>query len=92
MAKSKANNSNDEVYLIDALEKYAEVMNELLSEMGVDSRNYTREDLHDFARTGFAEFQKIYDEFVLWVVYGNDKKAQTRAMLRAIRDKKGRRY
>ena len=92
MAKSKANNLNDEVYLIDALEKYAEVMNELLSEMGVDSRTYTREDLHDFARTGFAEFQKIYDEFVLWVVYGNDKKAQTRAMLRAIRDKKGRRY
>ena len=92
MAKSKANNSNDEVYLIDALEKYAEVMNELLSEMGVDSRNYTREDLHDFARTGFAEFQKIYDEFVLWVVYGDDKKAQTRAMLRAMRDKKGRRY
>ena len=92
MAKSKAENLNDEVYLIDALEKYAEVMNELLSEMGVDSRNYTREDLHDFARTGFAAFNKIYDEFVLWVVYGNDKKAQTRAMLRAMRDKKGRRY
>lgn len=92
MDKPKANNSNDEVYLIDALEKYAEVMNELLSEMGVDSRNYTREDLHDFARTGFAEFQKIYDEFVLWVVYGNDKKAQTRAMLRAMRNKKGRLY
>jgi hypothetical protein len=92
MDKPKDNNQNDEVYLIDALEKYAEVMNELLSEMGVDSRNYTREDLHDFARTGFAEFQKIYDEFVLWVVYGNDKKAQTRAMLRAMRNKKGRLY
>lgn len=92
MAKSNNNNLDDEVYLIDALEKYAEVMNELLSEMGIDSRNYTREDLHDLARTGFAEFQKIYDEFILWVVYGNDKKAQTRAMLRAMRDKKGRRY
>ena len=92
MDKPKDNNQNDEVYLIDALEKYAEVMNELLSEMGVDSRNYTREDLHDFARTGFAEFQKIYDEFVLWVVYGNDRKAQTRAMLRAMRNKKGRLY
>lgn len=92
MEKPKDNNQNDEVYLIDALEKYAEVMNELLSEMGVDSRNYTREDLHDFARTGFAEFQKIYDEFVLWVVYGNDKKAQTKAMLRAMRNKKGRLY
>lgn len=92
MDKPKDNNQNDEVYLIDALEKHAEVMNELLSEMGVDSRNYTREDLHDFARTGFAEFQKIYDEFVLWVVYGNDKKAQTRAMLRAMRNKKGRLY
>lgn len=92
MAKSNNNNLDDEVYLIDALEKYAEVMNELLSEMGIDSRNYTREDLHDLARTGFAEFNKIYDEFILWVVYGNDKKAQTRAMLRAMRDKKGRRY
>ena len=92
MDKPKDNNQNDEVYLIDALEKYAEVMNELLSEMGVDSRNYTREDLHDFARTGFAEFQKIYDEFVLWVMYDNDKKAQTRAMLRAMRNKKGRLY
>lgn len=92
MAKSNNDNLDDEVYLIDALEKYAEVMNELLSEMGVDSRNYTREDLHDFARTGFAEFQNIYDEFVLWVVYGNDKKAQTMAMLKAMRNKKGRRY
>ena len=92
MDKPKDNNQNDEVYLIDALEKYAEVMNELLGEMGVDSRNYTREDLHDFARTGFAEFQKIYDEFVLWVMYGNDRKAQTRAMLRAMRNKKGRLY
>ena len=92
MDKPKDNNQNGEVYLIDALEKYADVMNELLSEMGVDSRNYTREDLHDFARTGFAEFQKIYDEFVLWVVYGNDRKAQTRAMLRAMRNKKGRLY
>ena len=92
MAKSNNNNLDDEVYLIDALEKYAEVMNELLSEMGIDSRNYTREDLHDLARTGFAEFNKIYDEFVLWVVYGNDKKAQTMAMLRAMKNKKGRRY
>ena len=87
MAKSNNNNLDDEVYLIDALEKYAEVMNELLSEMGIDSRNYTCEDLHDLARTGFAEFQKIYDEFILWVVYGNDKRAKTMAIMRAMRGK-----
>ena len=81
-----------DVHLEDALDLYAKVMDEILSEMGVNGHDWTREDLHDLARTGFAEFQKIYDEFILWVVYGNDKKAQTMAMLRAMRNKKGRRF
>ena len=75
-----------EYELLDALDLYAQVMNEILSEMGVDSRNYTREDLHELARAGFAEFNKIYDEFVLWVLYGNDKRARTMAMMRAARN------
>lgn len=45
---------NDEVYLIDALEKYAEVMNELLSEMGVDSRICTT--LHALALRSSRRF------------------------------------
>lgn len=76
-----------EYELLDALDLYGQVMNEILSEMGVDSRNYTREDLHDLARTGFAEFNRIYDEYVLWVLYGNDKRAKTMAMMRAAKNK-----
>ena len=75
-----------EYELLDALDLYAQVMNDILSEMGVDSRNYSREQLHEFARAGFAEFNNIYDEFVLWVLYGNDKRARTMAMMRAARN------
>lgn len=76
-----------DVHLEDAWDLYAKTMDEILSEMGVNGQDWTREDLHDLARTGFAEFQKIYDEFILWVVYGNDKRAKTMAIMRAMRGK-----
>ena len=75
-----------EYELLDALDLYAQVMNDILSEMGVDSRNYSREQLHELARAGFAEFNGIYNEFVLWVLYGNDKRAKTMAMVRAAKN------
>ena len=75
-----------EYELLDALDLYAQVMNEILGEMGVDSSRFEREDLHELARAGFAEFNRIYDEFVLWVLYGNDKRARTMAMMRAARN------
>lgn len=81
-----------DVHLEDAWDLYAKAMDEIMQEIGISSDKFTREDLHDLARTGFAEFQKIYDEFILWVVYGDDKKAQTMAMLRAMKNKKGRRF
>lgn len=76
-----------DVHLEDAWDLYAKAMDEILSEMGVNGQDWTREDLHDLARTGFAELQKIYDEFILWVVYGNDKRAKTMAIMRAMRGK-----
>lgn len=76
-----------DVHLEDAWDLYAQAMDEILGEMGVNGQDWTREDLHDLARTGFAEFQKIYDEFILWVIYGNDKRAKTMAIMRAMRGK-----
>ena len=87
--KSTQQPRNDEPVeyeLLDALDLYAQVMNEILGEMGVDSSRFEREDLHELARAGFAEFNRIYDEFVLWVLYGNDKRARTMAMMRAARN------
>jgi hypothetical protein len=75
-----------EYELLDALELYAQVMNEILAEMGVDSREYSREQLHELARAGFAEFNGIYNDFILWVLYGNDKRAKTMAMVRAAKN------
>ena len=75
-----------EYELLDALDLYAQVMNEILGEMGVDSSRFEREDLHELARAGFVEFNRIYDEFVLWVLYGTDKRARTMAMMRAARN------
>ena len=75
-----------EYELLDALDLYAQVMNEIFGEMGVDSSRFEREDLHELACAGFAEFNRIYDEFVLWVLYGNDKRARTMAMMRTTRN------
>lgn len=81
-----------DVHLEDAWDLYAKTMDEIMQEIGISSDKFTREDLHDLARTGFGEFQKIYDEFILWVIYGNDKRAKTMAILKAMKNKKGRRY
>ena len=84
--QQQRNDESVEYELLDALDLYAQVMNEILGEMGVDSSRFEREDLHELARAGFAEFNRIYDEFVLWVLYGNDKRARTMAMMRAARN------
>ncbi len=75
---------------VDALDRFAEELDKILSEIGVSGENYSRDDLRDLARTGFAEFNKIYDEYLMWVMYGDDKKAKTLAMIRAARNKKKR--
>lgn len=72
-----------EYELLDALDLYADIMNEILSEMGVDGKNYTRDELKSFAKAGFAEFDNIWQDFLLWVLYGDDKRAKTMAIVRA---------
>ena len=78
----------DEVKLLDALDLYGEVMNQILAEMEVDGSKYTREELHQLARAGFDEFDRTYEEFILWVLYGDDQKAKTLARIRASRNRK----
>ena len=80
---------SEEYKLLDALDLYGDIMNEILTEVGVDSNKFTREDLHDLARTGFSKFNDIWQEFVLWVLYGDDKRAKTMALLKAARRKNG---
>lgn len=80
---------SEEYELLDALDLYGDIMNEILAEVGVDSSKFTREDLHDLARTGFSKFNGIWQEFVLWVLYGDDKRAKTMALLKAARRKNG---
>ena len=68
---------------IDAHVKFAKILEDMLDEKGIDHNNYTQKELHQFIKDGTSISQECWEEYLLWVLYGDDKKAKTRAMLRA---------
>lgn len=76
---------------IDEADKFAEVINQLMDELGMDASWCTREELHEAVRACYAVRGKCWDEFVLWCLYGDDTRAKTMALARAqIRTRGGR--
>lgn len=69
--------------LIDAPVKFTKILEDMLDEKGINHNNYTQKELHQFFRDGTSVFQECWEEYEMWLLYGDDKKAKTRAMLRA---------
>lgn len=75
-----------DVRLLDSLDVFACVVDELMGDMGLDSRKYTRDEIRYMVRECFSVHEECWQEFVLWVIYGNDKRAKTLAVMRAGRN------
>lgn len=75
--------SMDAPYLIDAPERFAQELNQMMSEMGMDGSTYTPKELHFIVGSCFDEHPDMYAEFMAWVEHGDDQRAKTLDVLRA---------
>lgn len=66
----------------DALDVHARVINDLMSELGMDGRKYTSEELHCLVRECFDMFGECWREYALWVLFGDDIRSRTMAIMR----------
>lgn len=68
---------------VDADELFSVTASRLMAEMGLDYDRYTVDEMHRFYEAIAAQNQSCWDEFVLWVTCGDDKRERTRLMLKA---------
>ena len=68
---------------VDADELFAVTASRLMAEMGLDYGSYTTEEMHQFYEVVAAESQSCWDEFMLWLACGDDKRERTRMLLKA---------
>ena len=71
------------VRLVDADELFTQAATQLMAEMGIGYDRYTKEEMHEFTQAVVAESSAIWEEFILWVTCGDDKRERTRMLLKA---------
>lgn len=73
---------SDDTELKDADDIYTNTMNEIFDKFDVNLEKYTREEIHELAKLGTSQFSRCYDELMLWVLYGDNKRLFTRHLLK----------
>ena len=68
---------------VDADELFSVTASRLMVEMGLDYGKYTVAEMHQFYEAIAAQSQACWDEFMLWVACGDDKRERTKLLLRA---------
>ena len=75
--------TDSDVSLKPARQVFADALSELMVEMGMDYDRYTKKELSQAIAICTSEYDSIYADFMAWVEYGDDKRMQTRDILRA---------
>lgn len=68
---------------VDADEVFSVTAARLMGEMGLDYDKYTREEMQQFYDCICAASESCWEEFLLWVSCGEDRRERTRLLLRA---------
>ena len=69
--------------VIDADQLFATEVARLMGELGINYDRFTVEEMHQLYAVAVAEAPAIWDEFMLWVACGDDKRERTRILLKA---------
>ncbi len=69
--------------LVDADELFAVTASRLMAEMGLDYGSYSIDEMHQFYDAIAAASSSCWDEFMLWVACGDDRRERTRMLLKA---------
>jgi len=74
----------EETYLIDASHLFSVTVSNMMSESGISHDTFSNEEIEDMIRLCVRRgFMPCWEEFMAWVVYGNDKRQMTLAAVRA---------
>jgi hypothetical protein len=76
------------VSLIDVDDLFVRAASQLMAEMGIGFETYSKEEMDQLTRAVCSESAAIWDEFMLWVACGDDKREKTRMLLKANRVKR----
>lgn len=68
---------------VDADELFSVTASRLMVEMGLDYDRYSKDEMHQFFDVIAAASESCWDEFMLWVACGDDKRERTRMLLKA---------
>ena len=82
---------HEEYELIDRDQYFAAAVSKIMGDMGIDYDKYSIEEMHQFFADAVSVEQECWDELMLWVACGDDKRERTKILLRA-QMMKGRRY
>lgn len=68
---------------VDADQLFSLTASRLMVEMGLDYDRYSVEEMHVFYEAIAEASESCWDEFMLWVACGDDKRERTRMLLKA---------
>lgn len=68
---------------IDADELFSVTAARLMGEMGLDYDRYTNDEMGQFYDAIVSVSESCWEDFLLWVSCGDDRKERTRMLLRA---------
>lgn len=75
-------NSEREFY--DASYLFSRTVSDLMGESGINHDTFTDDEIEDMIGVCVSRgFKATWEEFVAWVLYGNDAKQRTLALIRA---------
>ena len=76
--------AEESVRLVDGYWKFSSAPSDQMGEFGIGYDTCTREQVYATIAICCSEFERCWDEFVLWVVHGDDERAKTMEILRAL--------
>lgn len=68
---------------VDADQLFAVTASSLMAEMGLDYDRYTQDEMHQLFEAVAAQSDSCWEDFMLWVVCGDDKRERTKLRIKA---------
>lgn len=75
--------TDSDVSLKPARQVFTDALSELMVEMGMDYDRCTKKEISQAIAICASEYESIWADFMAWVEYGDNKRMQTRDILRA---------
>jgi hypothetical protein len=82
--RDRRRRADESVRLIPADAKFSAILADMMGEAGIDYETCTKSQVHTTMAICCKEFERCWDELVLWVVHGEDERAKTLEIVHAL--------